>query len=269
MNEPRRNSGSKPRVALFVTCIVDTLYPDVGMAAVELLERHGATVIFPEAQTCCGQPAHNAGHSKEALATARHFLKVFHPLVRNREIDAIVAPSGSCVAMVKHGYKMLGELHAEPGFLEQVADVSSVTYELTEFLVDQLKVTENRSEFEGTITYHPCCHLLRELGIDEQPRALLSTVDKAKIEPLADQERCCGFGGLFSIKNSKISTAIGRRKVDELQATGADVVAVNDAGCMMHLNGLLEREGAKCRARHMAEILNDGPHSEPQTGRSK
>jgi L-lactate dehydrogenase complex protein LldE len=235
----------RPRVALFVTCLVDTLYPGVGVAAAELLERHGVDVIFPEQQTCCGQPAYNAGYRTEARAVARHFIDVFWPLIDEGTIDAIVAPSGSCVAMVKLQYPILFQATDEHYWWKAV-QLGEVTYELTQYLADFLGVWDTGASFSGKVAYHPCCHLLRGAEI---------------VEPEGADE-CCGFGGLFSIKNAEISAAMGRRKAHNLTASEADIVALNDVSCMMHLNGILEREGHTCRAVHIAELLNAGHESD-------
>ena len=259
----RRTESSAPRVALFVTCMVDTLYPEVGLAAARILERHGAEVIYPETQTCCGQPAFNAGHRGYARAVARHFLDVFHSLVTRHEVNAIVAPSGSCVAMVRHLYRVLFE-GAEHDFeLRRVQVVSAATYELTEYLVDVLGVEATGARVSATLTYHPCCHLLRELKVDAQPRRLLASVKDAHVVDLPDADRCCGFGGVFAVKNAEISTAMGRRKAKNIAATGADYVVVNDVSCMTHLNGILSREGLRNRAIHIAQVLEGRDGSTP------
>jgi L-lactate dehydrogenase complex protein LldE len=236
--------------------MVDTLYPDVGLAAVDLLERHGADVVFPAEQTCCGQPAFNSGYRRDAERVAEHFLDVFWPLVAREQIDAIVAPSGSCVAMVTHFFPVLFQREEAKERRRQALDVARVTYELSQYLVDVLGVKDTGGRFSGRLTYHPCCHLLRELQVDAQPRALLSRVRGAEEVDLPGADECCGFGGLFAIKNAEISTAMGRRKLRNLSACGADVVAVNDVSCMTHLNGLLERAGHPCRAVHIAKVLN-------------
>lgn len=255
------SSTSRPRVALFVTCMVDTLYPGVGMAATELLERHGVDVIFPEKQTCCGQPAYNAGYRKDARAMARHFIDVFWPLVDEGSIDAIVAPSGSCVAMVKLQYPILFEVTDEE-YRWRAVQLGEVAYELTQYLVDFLGVCDTGAGFSGKVAYHPCCHLLRELRIDAQPRRLLASLRDAEIVELHGADECCGFGGLFALKNAEISTAMGRRKARNLKASEADIVALNDVSCMTHLNGILEREGHTCRAVHIAELLSGRPESD-------
>lgn len=244
------------RVALFVTCMVDMLYPEVGMATVELLERQGLEVIFPLEQTCCGQPAFNAGFRDEARTLARRFLAVFGPLVRDGQVDAIVAPSGSCTTMTSHFYAVLFEDAASAAEQAEAARLAEVTFELTEFLVNVLDVTETGSHFRGKVTYHDCCHALRELQVRQQPRKLLAGVAEADVVELPGADECCGFGGLFSIKNPGISAAMGHRKTRNLADSGADVVAMCDVSCMTHINGLLKRQAQRCRAVHIAEVLN-------------
>jgi L-lactate dehydrogenase complex protein LldE len=247
---------STRRVALFVTCMVDTLYPQVGLAATNLLERNGVQVLFPEAQTCCGQPAFNAGYRRDARSMAGHFLKVFAPLLERREVDAIVAPSGSCVAMVRHFYRVLFENADDDEERRRAESVGDATYELTEYLVDVLGVERTGALFDAKCTYHPCCHLLRELGVDDQPRRLLAGVEGPGLADLHGADECCGFGGLFAVKNADLSTAMGRRKARNIENSGADYVVVNDVSCMTHLNGILKREGCRCRAIHIAEVLD-------------
>ncbi len=237
--------------------MVDTLYPQVGMAAARLLERHDVDVVFPEDQTCCGQPAFNAGYRAQARVVARHFLDVFWPLIDRDEIQAIVAPSGSCVAMVKHSFDIVFEDSGEEETRRRVRQVSQATYELTQYLVDVIGVEATGAQFSGKLAYHPCCHLLRELGVDRQPRKLLAAVKGATSIDLPAADECCGFGGLFALENADISTAMGRRKVRHLTACDADIVAVNEVSCMTHLNGILERDGHRCRAVHIAELLSD------------
>lgn len=243
------------RVALFVTCMVDMIYPEVGMATVELLERQGVEVVFPAEQTCCGQPAFNAGFWEEARPLARRFVDIFEPLVRNKQVDAVVAPSGSCTTMTSHFYSLL--LENDPTYRARAEFLGAATFELTEFLVDVLGVTDTGSRFAGKVTYHDCCHLLRELGIQQQPRQLLAQMERADVVELNGADECCGFGGLFAIKNSGISTAMGHRKTRNLTDSGADVVAMCDVSCMTHINGLLKRQAQRCRAVHIAEVLNN------------
>ncbi|KPK66205.1 MAG: Fe-S oxidoreductase [Gemmatimonas sp. SG8_38_2] len=245
----------RPRAALFVTCMVDTLYPHVGKAAQQLLEYYGASVVIPEAQTCCGQPAFNAGYRNEARKVARHFLDVFWPAVQKGDVEAIVAPSGSCVAMVRVFYDVLFSDKADELDAQRARDLQPVTYELTQYLVDVLGVEQTAARFSGKLTYHPCCHLLRELHVDEQPRRLLSGSKGLESVTLPGADDCCGFGGLFAVKNAELSTAMGRRKVANVEASGADAVVMNDVSCMTHINGLLERGGHSCRAIHIAEVL--------------
>jgi L-lactate dehydrogenase complex protein LldE len=227
------------------------------MATAELLERLGLEVVFPYEQTCCGQPAFNAGFRDEAHALAHRFIDIFEPLVKQGVVDAIVAPSGSCTTMTSHFYSTaLFEDLADSALRKRAENLAAVTFELAEFLVDVLGITRVNCHFEGKLTYHACCHLLRELRVDEQPRALLANVEGAEVIELSGAEECCGFGGLFSVKNSGISTAMGQRKCINLAQSGADVVALSDVSCMTHINGLLERQSQHCRAVHIAEILN-------------
>jgi L-lactate dehydrogenase complex protein LldE len=250
-------SSPPRRVALFVTCLVDMIYPSVGIATVELLERQGIEVIFPAEQTCCGQPAFNAGFREDARVLARHFLDVFGPMVEKGQVDAIVAPSGSCVTMTSHFYSVLFEEAKQLELQRRAERLGAVTFELTEFLVDVLGVTEVGARLDADVTYHACCHLLRELGVDQQPRSLLANVEGAQIVNLPNGDECCGFGGLFAVKNAPISTAMGERKVMNVEKSGASLVTMCDVSCMMHINGLLSRRKIACRAVHIAEILNN------------
>ncbi|MEM7133745.1 MAG: (Fe-S)-binding protein [Chloroflexota bacterium] len=249
------------RIALFVTCMVDMMYPNVGMATVELLERFGIEVLFPDEQTCCGQPAFNAGYRDDARLLARRFIDIFEPLLRSGSVDAVVAPSGSCTAMTTHFYPLLFEeiQHRDPSAstaLRRALSLAEATFELTEFLVDGLGLEDVNAHFPGKVTYHSCCHLLRESHIDRQPRTLLENVQDAEVVELEGSTECCGFGGLFSIKNAGISTAMGQRKTRNLAGCGADVAAMCDVSCMTHINGLLEKQSQRCRAVHIAEVLN-------------
>lgn len=266
MSVPRKHFDAKPtRVALFVTCMVDALYPEVGMATAELLEQQGIEVYFPVDQTCCGQPAFNSGFRTEARSMARHFLDVFEPLVRNGVVDAIVAPSGSCIAMVAHHYETLFESASDGADLARAATVAAETYELTEFLVDVLGVTSTNAVFEGRLAYHACCHTLRELGVDRQPRLLLAAVEGQVPVELPGSDECCGFGGLFAIKNAAISAAMDERKAIHIADCKADVVALCDVSCMTHINGMLSRRGQHGRAVHIAQILTgEGAQGDPK-----
>ena len=258
MNIQHRQYDSPPRrVALFVTCMVDMLYPDVGMSTVELLERNGVEVLFPEEQTCCGQPAFNAGFRDEARVLAKRYLDIFEPLVRSGRVDAVVVPSGSCATMVNHFYPVLFEDETNSADRERAHYLAQSTFELTEFLVDVLGVTDVHARFDGKLAYHASCHLSRELGVTKPPRTLLANVEGAELVDMTGDDECCGFGGLFAIKNAPISTAMGERKVDNIIESGADVVTLCDVSCMTHINGLLSRQGHSCRAIHIAEVLNN------------
>lgn len=243
------------RVGLFVTCMVDMIYPEVGMATVELLERNGVEVYFPPEQTCCGQPAFNSGYWDETRPLAQRHIEIFEPLVRKGQVEAIVAPSGSCVAMAANHYLDLFADPALAGWRARAEALAAVTFELTEFLVDVLGVSEVGAHFPGRLTYHACCHLNRELGVDRQPRALLEHVGGAELVELTGHDECCGFGGLFAVKNGPISTAMDQRKARNLAASGADVVALCDVSCMTQINGMLSRQAQRCRAVHIAQVL--------------
>ena len=237
-----------PRVALFVTCIVDQLFPDTGEAVLELLERQGLQVGFPEAQTCCGQPAFNSGYQPESRAVARHFLDVF------KGYDAIVTPSGSCAAMVRHFYPELFKDQPEAALATGVA---RKTWEFTQYLVDVLGVTDLGTSLPkpATAAIHDACHGLRGLGIGSQPRALLRNVRNLTLTPLAGNDQCCGFGGLFAIKMSEISGAMLKDKMNNIETSDAEFIITGDASCLMHINGGLSRAGSKKRVVHVAEVL--------------
>ena len=253
MTHKKQFDSPPKRVALFVTCMVDMIYPEVGMATVELLERQGVEVVFPAEQTCCGQPAFNAGFWEEARPLARRFVDIFEPLVRSKQVDAVVAPSGSCTTMTSHFYNLL--LEDDLAYRARAEFLGAATFELTEFLVDVLGVEEVGAHFDGVLTYHASCHLNRELGIDRQPRTLLNHVEGAEVVELEGADECCGFGGLFAIKNGEISTAMGQRKTRHIAKRDADVVTLCDVSCMTHINGLLSRQGQRTRAVHIAQVL--------------
>ena len=235
-------------VQLFVTCLVDQFFPDVGFAVVEILEQLGLTIEFPQAQTCCGQPAFNSGFWEDARAMARHTIDVL------AQSDApIVIPSGSCADMIIHHYAEI--LAADPDYGPKAKAVAGRTYEITQFLVDVLGVTNVQAKAGGCLTYHASCHGLRGLGIKEQPRKLLQNVSGAEQKELPGAEECCGFGGLFAVKMSDISAAIMRRKLDNIESTGADTLVGADVSCLMHLAGGLRRRGSKVQVKHLAEIL--------------
>jgi L-lactate dehydrogenase complex protein LldE len=235
------------RVSLFVTCIVDQIYPEIGEAVVEVLQRCGVAIAFPAEQTCCGQPAFNAGFRDDARAVAGRNLEVL------RDAGDVVMPSGSCAAMIKHAYP---ELFADNPALHAAAeDLADRTYEFSQYLVDRLGVTDVGAHFDATFAIHDACHGLRGLGIKAQPRALLDQVDGAQLVELPNAERCCGFGGLFAVKLGPISEAMVNRKADDIEATGADYAVTCDASCMTQINGGLSRRGSPCRTLHLAQVL--------------
>ncbi|MGW2559149.1 (Fe-S)-binding protein [Streptomyces sp. NPDC001514] len=229
------------RVALFVTCVNDALYPSTGVATVRLLERLGVDVDFPAGQTCCGQPQFNTGYRRETEPLVRRTARVFEGY------EYVVTPSGSCAAMVRHHYPRLGGASA--------VSLASRTYELTEFLVDVLGVTDVGAYFPYKVTYHPSCHGLRLLGLGERPRRLLEAVKGLELLELPGADECCGFGGTFAVKNADVSTAMGEDKVRHAASTGAAVLCGADNSCLMHLGGILRRQDAPLRALHIAEIL--------------
>ncbi len=236
------------RASLFVTCIVDMLFPDTGEATLDILEKLSVQVDFPEAQTCCGQPGFNSGFQEESRAVARHFLNVF------KDSEAIVTPSGSCASMVKHFYAELFKGQPE----EQLAhNVAAKTYELTQYVVDVLGVTDLGTTLSRPTTamIHDACHGLRGLGIGPQPRALLANVKNLQLVNLPGADQCCGFGGLFAVKMSEISGAMLNDKMTNINATDAEIVITGDASCLMHMNGSLSRNNSKKRVVHIAEVL--------------
>ena len=236
-------------VQLFVTCLIDTLFPEIGEAVVSVLERAGARVHLPKGQTCCGQPAFNAGLRDESKKLAEHTLHIF-----DQTRGPIVVPSGSCAAMIRHGYL---ELFAEDNIWLPIArSVAERTFEFSEFLVDQLGGIDTGAYFRGRICYHASCHLLRDIGVDNQPRTLLQYVHGAEIVELKGSDECCGFGGVFSVEHPEISAAMLDRKLNNIKASNAQVVVACDAGCIANINGGLNRRGEIHRAHHIAEILD-------------
>jgi L-lactate dehydrogenase complex protein LldE len=245
----RNMTASRPtRVQLLVTCLIDRFYPETGEAVVDVLERLGLEVEFPEAQTCCGQPAFNSGYTNEARALARHTLDVL-----SASDAPVVVPSGSCGDMVIHQYEAL--FADQPVYAEKARALSHRTFELTQFLVDVMGVTDIGASADGRLAYHACCHGLRGLNVRTQPTALLGAVRKADVCPLEEAEVCCGFGGLFAVKMADISGGMLARKLDKIEASGADTIVVTDVSCGMHMNGGLHRRGSRVRVRHLAEIL--------------
>lgn len=226
------------KVSLFITCLADTLFPDVGRATVTLLERLGCEVDFPEAQTCCGQMHMNTGYPELAGGLVRSFAETF------RDAEAIVLPSGSCAAMLRHHHD-----HVAPG-----VTVPPV-YELSEFLVDVLKVTDVGARFPHTVTYHPTCHSMRLLGVGDRPYQLLKSVQDLDLRTLPGADQCCGFGGTFALKNADTSGAMGEDKITDAVRTGAEYLCASDSSCLMHMAGVAAKRKAPVRTIHLAEIL--------------
>lgn len=236
-------------VQLFVTCLVDTFYPEVGEAIVDILSRLGVTVDFAPGQTCCGQPAFNAGLRADARQMAKHMIEVFE-----HAPGEIVSPSGSCVHMIRVNYP---EIFADdPAWLGRAQSLAARTFEFSEYLVDKLGVTDLGARWDGTLTYHPSCHLSRGLGIDRQPRALLSAVKGAQIVELPHADECCGFGGIFSVVHPEVSKEMLLKKIENLEASQSPTLVIPDAGCLMHIAGGLHRMGKGQRAVHLAQVLN-------------
>lgn len=236
-----------PHVGLFVTCLVDTIRPGIGFAALELLEEAGCRVEIPRHQTCCGQPAFNAGDDSDARHLARQTIAAFE------RFDALVLPSGSCAAMIVHGYPHL--LAEDPAWNVRAKALAAKTYEITAFLVDVMDFRPAGRRLETTATYHDSCSGLRELGVVAQPRALLSQVEGLVIRNLEGHDLCCGFGGTFSLKYSAISNAIVTEKAQAIERSDADLLLAGDLGCLLNMAGKLRRRGAKTRCFHIIEVL--------------
>ncbi len=255
-------SETPVRVGLFVTCLVDLFRPTVGFAAVKLLEEAGCTVEAPRAQTCCGQPAYNSGDRADTRAIAAQVIAVFEPY------DYVVAPSGSCAGMIREHYPTL--FADDAAMRKRAQALAARTYELVSFLTDVRGVSRVAARFEGTITYHDSCSGLRELGVKQQPRKLLATVQGLRLAELPGAEICCGFGGTFCVKYPAISNKIVSEKTADIAATGAGTLLAGDLGCLLNMAGKLKREGRPIAVRHVAEVLagmTDGaPIGESKTG---
>ncbi len=241
------NTGKKDRVTLFVQCLVDGIYPEVAEAVVRVFKRLGLEVDCPVDQTCCGQPAYNTGYHKEAAVAARRFIEIFETS------PVIVCPSGSCVDMVRHHYPAL--FADDPAWLSRAESVSDKIFEFSEYLVDVLEISDLGSAFQGRVTYHDSCHLSRRLGVARQPRALIEGVAGAELIEMAESNRCCGFGGTFSVKYPEISGAILSDKVERILDTGADAVVGCDMSCLMNIGGMLSRRNSDVKALHIAQLL--------------
>jgi L-lactate dehydrogenase complex protein LldE len=236
-------------VALFVTCLGDALFPEVGKATVRLLERLGHEVVFPREQTCCGQMHVNTGYQREARALVRHHVEVFAPY------DVVVAPSGSCVGCIRHQHPMLARRTGDAGLETAATTVAAKTYELSEFLVDVLGLEDVDAYFPHRVTYHPTCHSLRLLRVGDRPLRLLRRVHGLELVELPEADQCCGFGGTFALKNADTSTAMLTDKMRRILDTRAEVCTAGDASCLMHIGGGLARMRSGVRTMHLAEIL--------------
>ncbi|MBI5164333.1 MAG: (Fe-S)-binding protein [Magnetospirillum sp.] len=239
----------KPRVGLFVTCLVDLFRPQIGFAAVRLLEDAGCSVEVPPGQTCCGQPAYNAGDRATAKALALQVMRGFSGF------DYVVLPSGSCAAMIRHHYPALFD--DDPDLARQARALAERTWELVSFLTDVRQVTAVEASHAGGVTYHDSCSGLRELGIKAQPRVLLGSVAGLELTEMAAPEECCGFGGTFCVKYPEISDRLVGDKAADAVASGAGTVVGGDLGCLLNIAGKLKRQGLPLAVRHVAEVLAD------------
>jgi L-lactate dehydrogenase complex protein LldE len=237
------------RVALFITCFNDTLFPETGRATVEVLERLGVGVDFPLEQTCCGQMHFNTGYQREAIPLVRRFVEIF------KSYEAVVAPSGSCVGMVRELYPMAANLANDKQLLYEVEELASKVFELSEFLVDELGVTDFGSYYPHRVTYHPTCHSLRMLEVGDAPLKLLRAVRGIDLVELSEARECCGFGGTFAVKNADTSVAMLSDKLRHVLDTEAEVCTAGDNSCLMHIGGGLTRLRAGVKTVHLAEIL--------------
>ena len=237
------------KVNLFITCLTDTLYPQTGIAMVKLLERLGCEVEFPRAQTCCGQMHLNTGYQPEALELIRNLVSVFE------QAEMVVAPSGSCVAMIRELSVRAAEWSDDHILLERVKNLASRTFELSEFLVNTLKLEDVGAYYPHRVTYHPTCHAMRVLEVGDAPLKLLRNVRGLQLVPLEDANQCCGFGGTFAVKNAETSTAMLADKMRNISNTRAEVCTAGDNSCLMHIGGGLHRLQTGVRTVHLAEIL--------------
>lgn len=235
------------KVSLFITCMCDIFSSNVGKDTVEILERVGCEVDFPESQTCCGQPAYNSGYLENTKQTMKHMMKTF------RDAEYVVGPSGSCIAMLRE-YETI--FRGDPEWEEEAKQLAAKSYELTQFLVDVLGIVNVGSTFKGKVTYHPSCHMTRLLGVKDAPRKLLESIEGVELVNLPQSEDCCGFGGTFSVKNSVISGEMVQEKADHVVETEVEYLVGGDMACLMNIGGRLSREGRNVKVVHLAEILN-------------
>ncbi|GAA1221005.1 (Fe-S)-binding protein [Kitasatospora nipponensis] len=237
------------RVALFITCFNDTMFPGTGRAVVEVLERLGHTVDFPQEQTCCGQMHFNTGYRPDAVPLVARFARTF------ADYDAVVTPSASCAGMVRESHPVLAARYAPAALQRQVEELVPRVHEFTEFLTDVLGVTEVGACFPHTVAYHPTCHSLRGLRLGDRPHRLLRAVKDIELVDVAAADSCCGFGGTFALKNADTSAAMLADKTDAVRASGAEVLCAADNSCLLHIGGGLSRQGSAVRTLHLAEIL--------------
>ena len=237
------------RVALFITCFNDTLYPATGRAVLTVLERLGHTVEFPQEQTCCGQMHFNTGYRPDAVPLVARFARTF------ADYDAVVTPSASCAGMVRENHPVLAERYSPVALQQQVAELVPKVYEFTEFLTDVLQVTDVGARFPHKVAYHPTCHSLRGLRLGDRPLQLLRAVEDLDLVDLPAADSCCGFGGTFAVKNADTSAAMLADKSAGVLASGAEVLCAADNSCLMHIGGGLSRQGSGVRTMHLAEIL--------------
>jgi L-lactate dehydrogenase complex protein LldE len=237
------------RIALFVTCLADTLFPQAGRATVTLLERLGHQVEFPAAQTCCGQMHVNTGYQRQALPLIRRYAEVFAPY------EAVVVPSGSCTGSIRHQHAMVARRHGDEELARRASEVAARTYELSELLTDVVGVEDVGAYYPHRVTYHPTCHSLRLLRVGDRPLRLLRNVRGIDLVELPAAEECCGFGGTFAVKNADVSAAMLADKMRHVLGTGAEVCTAGDSSCLMHIGGGLSRLRAGTRTVHLAEIL--------------
>jgi L-lactate dehydrogenase complex protein LldE len=252
---------ARPRVALFVTCLVDLHRPTVGFAAIKLLEQAGCQVEVPRAQTCCGQPAYNSGDRATARDIGRGVLDAFSGY------DYVVVPSGSCGGMIKHHLPHLFD--DDPNLRARAEALGGRTHELTGFLTDVMGVDTVAASYPGTVTYHDSCSGLREMGLKAQPRALLAGVAGLELREMVEPEVCCGFGGTFCVKYPEISTRMVSEKAKDVAATGADTLLAGDLGCLLNMAGRLSREGSTVQVRHVAEVLAGMTGDVPPIGQAR
>ncbi|MGD8190256.1 (Fe-S)-binding protein [Brevibacillus ginsengisoli] len=238
------------KVSLFITCLSDAIYPQVGEAMTRILGRLGVHLHFPEKQTCCGQPAFNSGYWDVAQEGAKQLIEAFE------DSDFVVSPSGSCVGMIHHHYPML--FKDDPIMLQKAKELQEKTYEFTQFLVHVLGVTDIGASFPYRVTYHPSCHGTRLLGLKDEPYELLKNVRGLEFVPLPSAEDCCGFGGTFAVKLPDISGAMVTEKAQHVLETEAEVLVGLDMGCLMNIGGRLKHEGKQVRVMHLIELLHEG-----------